>query len=102
QTEEMPHHWNKLRVEAWLFESGLDYTILQPAAYMQNVLGNWRRLIEEGVYAVPYPAETRMSLVDLQDVAEVAATVLTDPGHTGAIYELAGPEALTQTQIATI
>ncbi|MFN8458488.1 MAG: NmrA family NAD(P)-binding protein [Anaerolineae bacterium] len=37
-TEKMPHHWHKLRVEELLFESGLEWTILQPAAYMQNVL----------------------------------------------------------------
>jgi len=39
--EAMPHHWQKLRVEEQLFESGLSITILQPAAYMQNVLAYW-------------------------------------------------------------
>ena len=34
QTEAMTHHWNKLRVEEALFESGLAYTILQPSSYM--------------------------------------------------------------------
>ena len=38
QTEKMPHHWLKLRVEEHLFESGLPYSILQPCAYMQNCL----------------------------------------------------------------
>ena len=37
QIEAMPHHWQKLRVEELLFESGLPFTILQPTAYMQNV-----------------------------------------------------------------
>jgi uncharacterized protein YbjT (DUF2867 family) len=36
QIEAMPHHWAKLRVEEMLLRSGLDITILQPAAYMQN------------------------------------------------------------------
>lgn len=102
QTQAMPHHWNKLRVEEWLFESGLDFTILQPAAYMQNVLAGWQRTTNEGIYTTPYPEETRLSLVDLNDVAEAAATVLTEPGHNGAIYELVGPEPLTQGQIAEI
>ena len=43
-----------------------------------------------------------MSMVDLDDVAQAAAVVLTGPGHLGATYELAGPEVLTQTQIAEI
>ncbi|MDB5516945.1 MAG: NmrA-like family protein, partial [Tardiphaga sp.] len=36
QIEAMPHHWNKMRVEEMLFSSSLDFTILQPTAYMQN------------------------------------------------------------------
>ena len=102
QTEAMTHHWNKLRVEEALFESGLAYTILQPASYMQNVLGGWQAIAERGVYAVPYSVEARMSMVDLEDAAKAAAVVLTEPGHLGATYELAGPEVLTQTQVAEI
>ena len=102
QTQAMPHHWNKLLVEESIFESGLDYTILQPAAYMQNLLAGCRAIVEQGVYAVPYPPETRLGLVDLDDVAEAAAVVLTQAGHASATYELAGPEVLTQAEVAEI
>lgn len=102
QAEQMPHHWNKLRAEEMLFESGLNYTILQPAAYMQNILGGWPAIVNQGVYQVPYAPETRLAMVDLQDVATVAATVLTESDHVGAIYELAGPENLTQIEVAAI
>ena len=90
QTEAMPHHWQKLRVEESILESGLPFTILQPAAYMQNVLAYRDRIVEDGVYAVPYAVETRLSMVDLEDVAAVAALVLAGPGHASATYELAG------------
>ncbi|HSJ55610.1 MAG TPA: NmrA family NAD(P)-binding protein [Anaerolineae bacterium] len=100
QVEAMPHHWLKMRVEERLFGSGLEYTILQPCPYSQNVLGQWERIVNEGVYAVPYSVDARLSLVDLEDVAAVAAVVLTQPGHVGATYELAGPEAPTQVQVA--
>lgn len=96
----MPHHWNKLRVEEALFESGLAFTILQPTAYMQNVLAGWEAIVERGVFTVPYPVETRLSLVDLEDVAEAAAIVLTEPGHAGATYELVGTQAMTQVEVA--
>jgi len=102
QTEKMPHHWAKLRVEELLFESGLDFTILQPAAYMQNILGGWPSIVEAGLYRVPYPPQTHLAMVDLADVAEVAARVLTESGHSRAIYELVGPEAPTQTEIAEV
>lgn len=102
QTEAMPHHWHKLRVEEMLFESGLDFTILQPAAYMQNILAGWTTIVEQGVYRLPYPVETRLGMVDLEDVAAAVAIVLTEPGHNGATYELAGPDVLTQTEMAAI
>ncbi len=102
QTQEMPHHWNKLRVEEKLFESRLAVTILQPTAYMQNLLAGWQAIAERGVYSLPYAAETRISLVDLEDVAEAAATVLTEPGHEGAIYELSGPGHPSQHEVAAV
>jgi NAD(P)H dehydrogenase (quinone) len=100
QVEAMPHHWQKMRVEEALFESGLPFTILQPTAYMQNLLAYWQSICERGVYAVPYPPQTRLSLVDLDDVAEAAAIVLTEPGWLGATLELVGTPPLSQTEVA--
>jgi NAD(P)H dehydrogenase (quinone) len=100
QIEAMPHHWQKLRVEELLFTKGFDLTILQPTAYMQNMLGAWRAVEEEGVFRVPYPVATRLSLVDLDDVAEAAALALTQEGHSGATYELVGTKPLSQTEVA--
>lgn len=100
QTEGMPHHWQKLRVEEMIFESGFPFTILQPAPYMQNLLGSWASIVEQGVFRVPYPVGTRLALVDLADVAQVAALALTQPAHRGAIYELVGTEPLAQTDVA--
>ena len=102
QTQDMPHHWKKLRVEELLLRSGLPFTILQPTAYMQNILSQWKPIVEEGRYQIPYAAETRLSLVDLEDVAEASATVLSEPDHIGATYELVGTKALSQTEVAAV
>ena len=101
-TEDMPHHWQKLRVEEMLVKSGLSFTILQPPIYMQNVLARWSEIVTEGVYRVPYPAATRLAMVDLEDVAAAVAIVLDSDDHHGATYELAGPDILSQTEIAAI
>ena len=100
QVREMPHHWNKLKVENILFNAGLTYTVLQPTAYMQNLLAYLPAIKDEGVLSVPYPAETALSLVDLHDVAAVAAKLLTEPEHDYATYELVGTEPLSQTAVA--
>jgi uncharacterized protein YbjT (DUF2867 family) len=104
QAEAMPHHAHKLRVEEMVVESGLPFTILQPTAYMQNILAGWDGLLAQGVMRNPYPIETKLSLVDLEDVAEVAAKVLTESGsvHRGATYELVGTAPLAQTEVAQI
>lgn len=111
QTEAMEHHWNKLRVEEMLVESNLNYTILQPAAYMQNILANRSQIRGEGIYRMPYPPETRLNLVDLEDVAEAAAMVLTGrvgtptnspADHSFATYQLAGPATMSQHQVAAL
>jgi uncharacterized protein YbjT (DUF2867 family) len=100
QIEAMPHHWQKMRVEEFLFTAGFDLTVLQPTAYMQNILGAWRAIADDRVFRVPYPVGTRLSLADLDDVAEAAALVLTTTGHGGATYELVGTPPLSQTEVA--
>jgi len=99
EVQAMPHHWSKHLVEQWLIESGLAHTILQPASYMQNVRGVWPSIMD-GLYPVPYPTDVPFSSVDLADVAQVAAEILTVSGHEGATYELCGPEILTPAQMA--
>lgn len=69
QVEKMNHHWQKMRVEEMLFESGLPFTILQPAPYMQNLLAGWKRIVEDGVLSIPYSMDSKFSFVDLDDVA---------------------------------
>lgn len=100
QLEAMPHHWSKLKVEEQVIESGLPFAILQPCAYMQNVLNQADVLRASGLLEVPYSLGARHSLVDLEDVAEAAANVLADSAHSHGIFELAGPQALDQHDIA--
>ena len=68
QIEAMPHHWEKMRVEEMLFASGLALTMLQPAAYMQNILGGWRGILATACSAFPIRSRLR-SFLDLADLA---------------------------------
>jgi len=102
QTERMKHHWGKMRVEEMIFESGIPFTILQPAPYMQNLLAGWKSILEEGILRVPYSIHAKFSFVDLEDLAEAVRVVLTEPGHKNAIYELAGTEPTSHVDVAEI
>ncbi len=100
QVEAMPHHWLKMRVEEKIIQSGLPYTILQPTAYMQNILNSFKRIKENGVYEVPYDIYSNNNLVDLLDVAEIASKVIIETGHFGATYELVGTCNINPIEIA--
>jgi uncharacterized protein YbjT (DUF2867 family) len=102
QIERMPHHWRKLRVEEILIESGLDFSILQPANYMQNVLAFRSSIEKDHIWHLPYAPEARSTPVDLLDVATVAAKVLNEEKHSRATYALGGPEILSSIDIAKL
>jgi len=102
QMEKMNHHWQKLRVEEMIFESGIPFTILQPAPYMQNLLAGWKSVIADGVLRVPYSVDSKFSFFDLEDVAEAAKVVLTQSNHINAIYELSGTMPVSHVEVAEI
>lgn len=102
QVEAMPHHWKKLRVEDQLFRMTIPFTILQPAAYMQNVLGYLDKMLKTGEYRIPYSTSSRSSMIDLNDLAEVVVKVFSEPGHENAIYELSSSETLSALDVATV
>ncbi len=102
QIEDMPHHWLKMRVEEKILSSGIPFTILQPTAYMQNILSQKKNILESKVYEVPYSIHTKTSMVDLIEIAEIASKVLIESNHEGAIYELVGPEILSHFEIANL
>ncbi len=103
QTEEMPHHWQKLRVEESLFRTDLPFTILQPCAYMQNLDVHWPGLRTCREIRLPYAATTVIDMIHLQDLAAAAARVIVEGRpHWHATYELATGENLSQQAIADL
>ena len=101
QRRDVRHHRLKLEVEEDLIESGLPYTILEPIRYMQHLDPIWSRVMDEGVHAMPFSVDRKFNVVDLADLAE-AATRIADSTHLYATYELAGPQALSQRDMAEI
>ena len=95
--QEMPHHQKKLIVEQLVVDSGIPYTIVQPTVFMQNIFESWNSIVEKGVFVQKFftTPNTRMCLVDLDDVAEAAAIILTSSDHFNASYEFSGSENLS-------
>ncbi|HEV8044189.1 MAG TPA: SDR family oxidoreductase [Rubrobacter sp.] len=85
--------------ERHLEESGLAYTILRPGGFMQNSLAYAGSIASEGRFYAPL-AEAKMAWIDVRDIAAVAARTLTEDGHEGKTYELTGPRAISNREIA--
>jgi uncharacterized protein YbjT (DUF2867 family) len=87
--------WHGLGEEQ-LKASGLAYTILRPALFMQELLNTWG-----GQRTIYLPmGDTPQAPVDTRDIAAVAVRTLVADGHAGQTYEITGPDALTYTEIA--
>lgn len=85
--------------EELLKNSGLDYTILRNGWYSENYTGSIKGALANGAF-VGSAGEGRISSATRNDFAEAAAVVLTTNNHEGKIYELAGDEAYTLTDLA--
>ena len=102
QCSRMQHHWEKLRVEEYLIESLVPYTILSPTMYMQNINMEWLRILETGVYRLFNSVDIPLSVVDLDDVGEAAAIMLTGDGWTGGAFEMCSPAPLSHAAMAAV
>jgi uncharacterized protein YbjT (DUF2867 family) len=94
------------RIELAVESSGVPYTILRPAAFMQNFSEGlrWRESLADGIrerdeIAAP-GGDGVVSYVSTEDVASVAAIALAEDGHGGKAYAPMGPEPLTLTEVA--
>jgi uncharacterized protein YbjT (DUF2867 family) len=96
----MPHHAAKDAAEEALDASGLAWRVLQPCAYADNLDGQLAAVASTGRFRAPWGLLRAQSLVDVRDVAEAAAVLLTEDGLDGGTFEAVGPEPLTAPAIA--
>jgi uncharacterized protein YbjT (DUF2867 family) len=92
--------WHRV-VEDKLKASGLAYTILRPNGFMQNILTFDAPTIRSQGAFYAAMGNARTSYLDVRDIAAVVAKLLASPDeHAGQTYELNGPEAVTQAELA--
>lgn len=89
-----PGRWHREQ-EDLIKSMGFAWTFIRPTMFASNTIEWWGATIKSQS-AVYFPGGNgRVPVVDPRDVASVACTVLTQPGHEGRTYEVTGPEALT-------
>src|SRR5712692_7204123 len=86
---------NKRFIEERLVASGLHYTILRPAGFMENLIPLIRWARRTGIAVVPRPGTTKTSYIAIQDIAEIARLVLARTQARDSVMEFGGPEDLS-------
>jgi uncharacterized protein YbjT (DUF2867 family) len=82
-------------VEVAIEQSGIAWTFIRPGMFATNVLWWWTKSIRtEGVVRAPYPG-AQTAPIHEKDMAALAVTALTEPGHQQRAYTVHGPESLT-------
>jgi uncharacterized protein YbjT (DUF2867 family) len=91
--------WHR-KVEDKLKTLGMTYTILRPNGFLQNIVAfNAPSIRAQGAFYASM-GDAKVSYLDVADIAAVAAKTLSGGEHAGKIYELNGPEAISNEELA--
>ncbi|MGF6883727.1 uncharacterized protein YbjT (DUF2867 family) [Nocardia sp. GAS34] len=97
----VPHYDSKYAIERHLRDSGVPWTILGPAAFMDNYATGWTLDgLREGTFAWPMPSDQPLTLICAEDIGAFAAHTLDRRREfLGRRIDIASDE-LTPAQIA--
>lgn len=88
-----------IETEKMLADSGIVYTLLRNGWYSENYLASTPAALEHGVF-IGAAGDGKIASATRADYAAAAARVISEAGHEGKVYELAGDSAWTLTQLA--
>jgi uncharacterized protein YbjT (DUF2867 family) len=86
-------------IELHLEQSGVPFTHIRAGEFMHSYFRQVPAILKTGALRLPM-ADAQIASIDVDDIAEVAADVLTGSGHEGQIYPITGPESLSMAEVA--
>jgi len=92
-------HVEHVETEQYLAASGIPYALLRNGWYSENYLASAPVALEHGVF-IGSAGEGKIASATRGDYAAAAAKVMSSEGHAGKVYELAGDEAWTLSELA--
>lgn len=87
--------------EQALIASGVPYVLLRNGWYTENYLASVPAAVEHGAL-LGSAQDGRISSAARRDYAQAAAIVLSAEGHANTVYELAGDDSYTLTELAAM
>lgn len=95
-------HDGRRRIEQSLRECGVDYVILRPAVFMDNMIRVWCKptIVHKDTFVYPAKATLKVSWICLDDLARLSTYAAVTPELRNETIPVGGPEALTGFEIA--
>ncbi len=84
-----------------IIASRIPYTILRPHFFMQNLFISVPTILEQGSMYWGM-GQGKLGMIDVRDIADCIASLLTNGGHEGKIYSPTGASSITFTEAAAI
>lgn len=88
-----------IETEKLLAASGIPYALLRNGWYSENYLASAPPALEHGVF-IGAAGDGKIASATREDYAAAAAKVVSEDGHAGKVYELAGDQAWTLSELA--
>ena len=94
-------HVEHVETEKLLAESGIPFALLRNGWYSENYLASVPAALAHGVF-IGAAGEGKIASATRADYAAAAARVISEEGHAGKVYELAGDKAWTLSDLAAL
>ena len=94
-------HVEHVETEKLLAESGIPFALLRNGWYSENYLASAPAALAHGVF-LGAAGEGKIASATRADYAAAAARVISEEGHAGKVYELAGDKAWTLSELAAL
>ena len=97
---DVPMYGMHAQADDYLIASGIDYAILRPDYFMQNMQNMHAPFIKQNNMFAQYLGDASIPMVDTRDIAKAAFHTLLADEFNGQIHYITGPRAISFTDVA--
>jgi len=93
--QDQDFHWGyeHKNIEDLITKLGIPLTSIRPSYFMTNSLNDVDQIKKGTIYKAN--ADVKLNYISTQNIGEIIALCLTEPGHEGKVYNLTGPDNLS-------
>ncbi len=97
-------HDGRRSIEQSIRESGVDYVILRPAVFMDNLIRRWCKptIVSTNTFVYPASESLKVSWICLEDLAKLSACAVVNDALKRETFTVGGPQALTGHEVAKV